>query len=125
MRVRIQGLRSARPAVFTELHQRARGKYNAGGKRRHFHMRLIRRAEVGDARVVAAIYVESWNRGLLGLMPSRSLTDTMVSRWERQLALPGPHRWWVAEIDGSIVGFAGIGPSRDPIQAHRGELDTI
>ena len=74
---------------------------------------------------MAAIYVESWNRGFLGLMPSRSLTNTMVSRWERQLALPHPHRWWVAEIDESVVGFAGIGPSRDPIQAHLGELDTI
>lgn len=80
---------------------------------------------MGDARVVAAIYVESWNRGFLGLMRSRSHTDTMVSRWKRQLALPHPRRWWVAEIDGGVVGFAGIGPSRDPIQAHLGELDTI
>src|SRR5215471_10871624 len=88
-------------------------------------MPMIRRADVGDARVVAAIYVESWNRGFLGLMRPRSLTDTLVSRWERQLGLPHPHRWWVAEIDGSVVGFAGIGPSRDPIQADLGELDTI
>lgn len=88
-------------------------------------MPVIRRAEVRDARVVAAIYVESWNRGFLGLMRSRSLTDTMVSLWERQLALPHPHRWWVAEIDGSVVGFAGIGPSRDPVHADLGELDTI
>jgi len=46
-------------------------------------MPVIRRAEVDDARVVAAIYVESWNRGFFRLMRSRSLTDTMVSRWEQ------------------------------------------
>jgi len=88
-------------------------------------MPVIRRAEVGDARVVAAIYVESGNPAFSGLMQPRSLTDTMVSRWGRDLALPHPHRWWVAEIEGSVVGFAGIGPSRDPVQADLGELDTI
>ena len=41
------------------------------------------------------------------------------------LAKSAPHRWWVAEHTGRVVGFAGIGPSRDPVGARLGELDTI
>jgi N-acetylglutamate synthase-like GNAT family acetyltransferase len=37
---------------------------------------------------------------------------------------PVPHRWWVAELRGSVVGFVGTGLSRDSIP-NLGELDTI
>jgi len=93
--------------------------------RLYVHTPTIRNAEVGDAQVVAAIYVESWSRGFWGLLPSQSLTDELASRWKRDLAAPYPRLWWVAEIDGNVVGFASIGPSRDPIDAELGELDTI
>ena len=36
-----------------------------------------------------------------------------------------PTKWWVAEQEGGIVGVVGIGPCRDPVEAGRGELDTI
>jgi GNAT superfamily N-acetyltransferase len=86
---------------------------------------IIRSSEAADAAVVAAIYVESWNAGFSGLMPSRPLTDELVARWEQTLAAGPPRRWFVAELEGSVVGFAGICPSRDPIEASLGELDTI
>jgi GNAT superfamily N-acetyltransferase len=85
----------------------------------------IRRAGAADAPIVARIYVDSWNVGFEGLMPARELTTELVARWERALVAPVPHRWWVAEAGGSLAGFAGIGPSRDPIDLDLGELDTI
>lgn len=85
----------------------------------------IRNADVRDSPIVAAIYVESWNRGFSGLMPSRSVTEELVTRWRRALAEAYRSRWWVAQMDTEIVGFVGVGPSRDPSVAHLGELDTI
>jgi len=85
----------------------------------------IRTAVASDASGVARIYVDSWNTGFIGLMPIRQLTTELVARWGRDLTAPLPHRWWVAEIDTALVGFVGIGPSRDPIDPALGELDTI
>src|SRR5689334_9398907 len=85
----------------------------------------IRMAGLADAGRIARIYVDSWNMGFIGLMPARRLTPELVARWERDLAAPIPQRWWAAEADAALVGFVGIGPSRDPIDPALGELDTI
>jgi GNAT superfamily N-acetyltransferase len=85
----------------------------------------IRHAVAADAANVAHIYMASWNQGFGTLMPVRTLTPELVLRWEQALTQPPPHHWWVAEVDGAIVGFVGIGPSRDPIDPDLGELDTI
>jgi N-acetylglutamate synthase-like GNAT family acetyltransferase len=58
-------------------------------------------------------------------MPQRRVTAELVGRWRQDLIKPVPQRWWVAELKGSIVGFVGIGPSRDPLDPTLGELDTI
>ena len=85
----------------------------------------IRIAGASDASSIAQIYVDSWNTGFTGLMPARQLTIELIARWERDLAVPFPQRWWVAEVNAALVGFVGIGPSRDPIDPALGELDTI
>jgi ribosomal protein S18 acetylase RimI-like enzyme len=85
----------------------------------------IRTAGTSDASSIAQIYVDSWNMGFAGLLPARQVTAKLVARWESDLAVPIPHRWWAAEVDATIVGFVGIGPSRDPIDPALGELDTI
>ena len=85
----------------------------------------IRAAERKDAAEVARIYVDSWNLGFGDLMPRREVDPELVARWEKDIVAPMPHRWWVAESGGVIVGFAGIGPSRDPVDPELGELDTI
>ena len=85
----------------------------------------IRQAVPTDAEPVARIYVDSWNAGFSNLMPKREYDAELISRWRADLAELPPHRWWVGERDGIIVGFAGIGPSRDPVDASLGELDTI
>jgi ribosomal protein S18 acetylase RimI-like enzyme len=84
----------------------------------------IRGATGADAARVAGIYVESWNVGFGGLMPPLVLDDARVKRWAKDLTA-GKTIWWVAEYGGSVAGFVGIGPSRDPIDPRLGELDTI
>ena len=73
------------------------------------------------------IYIDSWNAsfGELLSQADRTVTPELVARWRRDLSRPVPHRWWVAERSGSIVGGAGIGPSRDPVDPSIGELDSI
>ena len=87
----------------------------------------IRPAVPDDAEAVGRIYIDSWNAGFGELMSQadRTVTAELVRRWKNYLAQPVPHRWWVAEHEGSIVGFAGIGPSRDPVDPQLGELYTI
>ncbi len=86
---------------------------------------VIRSALVADVETIARIYVESSNAGFGDLEPKRVLDSGRVERWRVDLAAPLPHRWWVAIRKGTIVGFTGIGPSRDPIDPTLGELDTI
>ncbi len=84
----------------------------------------LREGNPADAEPVARIYVDSWNAGIGTLMPARSMTPAEIERWRRFLA-PGPVRWRVATASDVLVGFAGVGPSRDPVMVDLGELDTI
>lgn len=86
---------------------------------------IIHDATPHDAPVIARIDADSWNAGFGDLMPVRPFNFDRVECWRLDLAAPLPHRWWVAELKGEVVGFAGIGPSRDPIDPQLGELDTI
>ena len=87
----------------------------------------IRPAIPDDTETVVRIYIDSWNAGYGDLMsqPNRTVTPDLLQRWRHDLGQPVPHRWWVAEHTGTIVAFAGIGPSRDPVDPQLGELDTI
>ena len=87
----------------------------------------IRPATPADVDEVTRIYIDSWNAGYGELLSraDRTVTPDLVERWSHDLARPAPHRWWVAERMGSIVGVVGIGPSRDPVDHQLGELDTI
>ncbi len=94
-------------------------------ERRTMRKLAIRVADGNDAEAIAHIYIDSWNAGFRGLMPPRQIDAELVARWRRDIGAPLPRRWWVAEVAGVIVGFAGIGPSRDPIDPELGELNTI
>jgi GNAT superfamily N-acetyltransferase len=85
-------------------------------------MVTIRPATADDAARIAQIYVDSWNAGFGALMPPAVLDDARIARWASELAAGN---WWVALHDGTIAGFTGICPSRDPIDPQLGELDTI
>ena len=58
-------------------------------------------------------------------MPAIAADPDRLDRWAKDLAQPPPHRWWVAVRGARVVGFAGICPSRDPVDPQLGELDTI
>ena len=85
---------------------------------------IVRQALASDAIAVTRIYVDSWNRGLGDLMGRQSFTAKHVARWEHDLAT-SPTHWWVSERQDEVVGFVGIGDSRDPVRCGLGELDTI
>ena len=85
----------------------------------------IRPVRFDDTAEVLRIYVASWNLGFGERMPRIEADPGRLARWQKDLAAPSPQRWWLAERDGAIVGFAGIGPCRDPVDPSLGELDTI
>jgi GrpB-like predicted nucleotidyltransferase (UPF0157 family)/GNAT superfamily N-acetyltransferase len=85
----------------------------------------VRRALPDDADTVTRIYVTSWNAGFGSRMPVIAADAARVSRWRAELARDPPMHWWVAERDGEIVGFVGVGPSRHPRDPTLGEVDTI
>ncbi|MEU0570394.1 GNAT family N-acetyltransferase [Nonomuraea sp. NPDC005983] len=93
----------------------------------------IRRAELADADDIATVHVRSWQAAYRGLIPQNYLDGLDPARrrpvWERLLTETSWPRQGVlvAEVDGSIAGFAGIGPTRDHDEdpASTGEVSTI
>jgi GNAT superfamily N-acetyltransferase len=85
----------------------------------------IRVAEPRDVGVIVKIYVESWIVGFGPRMPVIEADTARIEQWRRELSDATPTRWWVAQREGAIVGFVGIGPCRDPVEPGLGELDTI
>ena len=88
----------------------------------------VRRATVADAAAVARTHVASWQVGYAGLLPDELLSGLSVeartSTWTNQLDGTSPAAaTLVAALHGAVVGFASVGPSRDPdATAATGEL---
>jgi ribosomal protein S18 acetylase RimI-like enzyme len=80
---------------------------------------LVRRAEPQDAPAVALVHVASWRQAYRGLLPQEYLNSLSVeartTTWVKAFSqLPGQSSTTlVGELDGQIVGFACVGPSRD------------
>jgi N-acetylglutamate synthase-like GNAT family acetyltransferase len=85
----------------------------------------IRSAGPGDVDAIVRIYVDSWNAGFGPRMPAIEADAARIGRWRKELAESSATRWWLAERGDVVVGFVGIGPSRDSIDPDLGELDTI
>ncbi len=77
-----------------------------------------------DVDTVATVYVDSWNQGFGHLLGFRDLTQDRIDRWRLDLA-GQTTEWTIGELDGEVVGFVGVGPSRDPVDPELGELHTI
>ena len=75
---------------------------------------LIRAATPDDAEATARVHVASWAAAYALKGPS------LEQRLDLHRRFPPT---FVAEVDGEIVGFVGVGPSRDPDA--EGELYTI
>jgi RimJ/RimL family protein N-acetyltransferase len=75
---------------------------------------LIRAGTPKDAQAAARVHVESWAAAYTLKGPS------LEQRLDLHRRFPPS---FVAEVDGELVGFVGVGPSRDPDA--EGELYTI
>lgn len=75
----------------------------------------VRLAVVADAPAVASVHVRTWQAAYRGLVPDSVLDGLSVqertSMWERGIPHGGV---WVGLVDDEVVGFAAVGPSREP-----------
>lgn len=90
---------------------------------------LLRRARPGDELAVAEVHVRSWQVAYRGLLPDDYLDSLEPARRAERytFAASGPDvaSTTVAVENGSICGFATVGPSRDDDSARAGELYAI
>ncbi|MDP1711717.1 MAG: GNAT family N-acetyltransferase [Candidatus Nanopelagicaceae bacterium] len=90
----------------------------------------IRTAHVSDAEGIAKVHVYTWQSAYLGLIPDSFLQGLNVEKgtvnWIKNIENPLPRsKTLVAEIDGGIVGFIGIGVDREEDLPHQGEVYAI
>ncbi|SDH30055.1 L-amino acid N-acyltransferase YncA [Leifsonia sp. 98AMF] len=88
----------------------------------------VRRATVDDARGIAEVHVTAWREAYAGRMPADFLASLDVDRraagWTRILER-GETDAFVAERDGTIVGWATAGRGRDDDAPRDRELEGI
>ena len=79
---------------------------------------LIRRAEPGDVTRLGQLHSDVWTELYTGLLPASVIDSldppTMASLWSKFITRGEDYPQQVAIIDGSIAGFIGVGPGRDP-----------
>jgi ribosomal protein S18 acetylase RimI-like enzyme len=90
----------------------------------------VRTATADDAPQVAVVHVAAWRAGYRGTMPVEFLgglsVDRFAANWTRRLADPGDLEVLVGCLADRVVGFAGLGPSRDDdAPAGLGELQSL
>ena len=78
---------------------------------------LVRRAELGDETAVAGVHVRSWQVAYRGLLPDAYLAGLRsadrAARYTFADHQQGKPETLVIIDDGSLCGFATLGPSRD------------
>jgi GNAT superfamily N-acetyltransferase len=86
----------------------------------------IRPAAPADAPALGAIHSASWGELYPKSLPPEVLAQLnpayMVHLWTKFIAKGDPYRQWVAEVDGTAVGFIGVGPGREEDTEHLCEI---
>lgn len=90
----------------------------------------IRVARPEDAAGIARVHLESWEITYRGILPDAVLDarnhQLLLNRWTRMLLdMKSDVRYFVAELDDAVVGFASGGPERSGDAAYDGELYGI
>ena len=88
----------------------------------------VRRATVDDARGIAEVHVTAWREAYAGRMPAEFLASLDVEPraegWAR-IVERGETDVFVAERDGTVVGWATAGRGRDDDAPRDRELEGI
>ncbi|MGH3071848.1 MAG: GNAT family N-acetyltransferase [Gaiellaceae bacterium] len=87
-------------------------------------MVTVREAALDDADAIGRVHAETWRAAYAHVMPAAAFDVAARQEWWRAVLAREP--WgaiFVAELEREIVGFAGVGPSRD--EEGVGELYTI
>ncbi|TBN57885.1 GNAT family N-acetyltransferase [Glaciihabitans arcticus] len=78
----------------------------------------IRRAEPADVETLGALHSGCWRELYPTVLPAAVLDELspamMSGLWAKFVARGGAYEQYVAEVDGAVVAFAGIGPGREP-----------
>jgi len=90
----------------------------------------IRLAKVYDAEGIAKVHVYTWQSAYLGLIPDSFLqrlnVEQRTANWTKNLETPLPEtHTFVAEINGEIVGFIGVGANMESEISKQGEVFAI
>ena len=90
----------------------------------------FRQAKVSDAEGIAKVHVRTWQSTYTGMIPDSFLQNLNMEHkaknWIGNLESSTLRsRTIVAEIDGEIVGFIAVGPSREIEDANQGEVYAI
>jgi ribosomal protein S18 acetylase RimI-like enzyme len=95
----------------------------------------VRRAIPEDAAAIADAHIRAWRTAYRGLVPDAILDGLSIQRrtvfWHDEIvriSTGDPHRTWVVEGEGRVVGFAHTGPGNDeaaPPPAGAGEVFSI
>ena len=88
-----------------------------GDGERNLPQVLIRSATFSDASAIAQVHVEGWRTAYKNFLPDHVLSDLSVEArknvWLEILGNESAHAFtFVAETDGTIVGFVNGGPER-------------
>ncbi len=77
----------------------------------------IRKATSEDAAGIAKVQVETWKTAYKGLMPDDYLNslsaESKTAKWKEGIGDPKDKTYLVAELNGEVVGFCIVGPTRD------------
>jgi GNAT superfamily N-acetyltransferase len=89
----------------------------------------VREARPEDALAIAEVHVRAWQRGYAGLIDDEFLAalrpEDRAARYELGSEDPAVPTMIVATEAGSVLGFAGVGPSRDADTPEAGEVVAL
>ena len=90
----------------------------------------IRRGTADDAPAIASVRVDTWRSAYRGLLPAALLAGldiaSVTASWRRGQETIDPTRVaYVAEVAGTVVGFASGGRARPATSAYAGEVYAL
>lgn len=90
----------------------------------------MRAATALDAAAIAHVHRESWRTTYAGILPPAVIAQHAGSKseatWRARLALREPEAaTWIAELDGTVAGFASCGAARHRLQGLEAEIYAL